>query len=39
MARVRGKLVTLCSACHHVFKRVNGDMQHDEDIRTRSTIT
>lgn len=29
-------LVTLCSACHHVIKRVNGDMQNDEDIRTKA---
>ena len=29
-------LVTLCSACHHVIKRVNGDMQHDETIRDRA---
>ena len=28
-------LVSLCSACHHVLKRVNGDMQHSEDIRTK----
>ncbi len=28
-------LVSLCSACHHVLKRVNGDMQHNEDIRTK----
>lgn len=28
-------LVTVCSACHHVIKRVNGDMQNKEDIRTR----
>ena len=28
-------LVTFCSACHHVIKRVNGDMQNDEDIRTK----
>ena len=35
-ARDRGEeLVTLCSACHHVIKRVNGDMQRDEDIRTK----
>lgn len=27
------KLVTLCSACHHVIKRVNGDLQRDEDMR------
>lgn len=29
-------LVTLCSACHHVIKRVNGDMKHDETIRDRA---
>ena len=28
-------LVTLCSACHHVIKRVNGDMRNDETIRDR----
>ena len=28
-------MVTLCSACHHVIKRVNGDMQHNEDIRNK----
>lgn len=28
-------LVTLCSACHHVIKRVNHDMASDEDIRTK----
>ena len=28
-------LVTLCSACHHVIKRVNGDLQKDETIRDR----
>jgi heterodisulfide reductase subunit B len=28
-------LVTLCSACHHVIKRVNHDMVNDEDIRTK----
>ena len=28
-------LVTLCSACHHVIKRVNGDMKHDADIREK----
>ncbi|MBE5767677.1 MAG: disulfide reductase [Clostridiales bacterium] len=26
-------LLTLCSACHHVIKRVNADMQENEDIR------
>ena len=30
------ELVTLCSACHHVIKRVNDDMKHVEDIRTRA---
>lgn len=29
------ELVTLCSACHHVIKRVNGDMQKNEDIRNK----
>ena len=29
-------LVTLCSACHHVIKRINGDMQNKEDIRTKA---
>lgn len=29
-------LVTLCSACHHVLKRVNDDMANVEDIRTRA---
>ncbi len=28
-------LVTLCSACHHVIKRVNGDMQNNTDIRNK----
>jgi len=36
-AKVRGQeLVTLCSACHHVIKRVNDDMRHAEDICTRA---
>ncbi|MCL2397032.1 MAG: CoB--CoM heterodisulfide reductase iron-sulfur subunit B family protein [Defluviitaleaceae bacterium] len=26
-------MVTLCSACHHVFKRVNDDMRRDVDLR------
>lgn len=26
-------LVTLCSACHHVFKRINDDMKHNADLR------
>lgn len=33
-ARDKGeKLVTLCSACHQVIKRVNNDMKTKEDIR------
>ena len=28
-------LVSLCSACHHVLKRVNGDMQHNDEIRAK----
>jgi len=36
-AKVKGQsLVTLCSACHHVIKRVNDDMKNVEDIRTRA---
>jgi len=36
-ARDRGqKLVTLCSACHHVLTRVNNDMKVNEDIRTKA---
>lgn len=35
-ARDQGQeLVTLCSACHHVIKRVNGDLKNDETIRDR----
>ena len=29
-------LLTLCSACHHVIKRVNDDMANNEYIRTRA---
>lgn len=29
-------LITLCSACHHVLKRVNNDMKTNEYIRTRA---
>ena len=29
-------LVTMCSACHHVIKRVNEDMKNDENIRTKA---
>ncbi len=33
-AREEGReLVTLCSACHHVIKRVNGDMQSRPQLR------
>ena len=36
-ARDHGQeLVTLCSACHHVIKRVNDDMKNVDDIRTRA---
>ena len=36
-AKEKGQdLVTLCSACHHVVKRVNDDMKNVEDIRTRA---
>ena len=35
-AKEKGQaLVTLCSACHHVIKRVNGDMRNDADICTK----
>lgn len=35
-ARDKGQaLVTLCSACHHVIKRVNGDLRSDETIQDR----
>ena len=27
------ELVTVCSACHHVIKRVNNDMRNDEYIK------
>lgn len=36
-ARDRGlEVLTLCSACHHVLKRVNNDMQHNAYIRLRA---
>lgn len=36
-AKEKGQdLVTLCSACHHVIKRVIDDMKNVEDIRTRA---
>lgn len=31
-----GKLLTLCSACHHVLKRVNDDMKNDDNIRFKA---
>ena len=30
-----GVLVTLCSACHHVIKRVNHDMAHNKEIQQK----
>ncbi len=30
------QLVTVCSACHHVLKRVNDDMKNDADTRERA---
>lgn len=36
-AKEKGQdLVTMCSACHHVIKRVNDDMKNVEEIRTRA---
>ncbi len=36
-ARDKGEdLVTMCSACHHVMKRVNDDMKNVADIQTRA---
>lgn len=36
-AKEKGQdLVTICSACHHVIKRVNDDMKNVEDIRIRA---
>lgn len=36
-AKAKGQeLVTVCSACHHVIKRVNDDMQNNEDMKTRA---
>ncbi len=31
-----GKLLTLCSACHNVIKRVNEDMKTDENMRLKA---
>jgi len=35
-AALDGKLVTLCSACHHVLKRVNDDMANDSEVRDKA---
>ncbi|MDO4321402.1 MAG: CoB--CoM heterodisulfide reductase iron-sulfur subunit B family protein [Lachnospiraceae bacterium] len=36
-AKEKGQeLVTICSGCHHVIKRVNDDMKNVDDIRTRA---
>lgn len=35
-AKNGGELLTLCSACHNVIKRVNDDMKNDENIRTKA---
>ena len=36
-AKEKGQdLITLCSACHHVLKRVNDDMRNNEYIRLRA---
>ena len=32
---LKQELVTLCSACHHVLKRVNNDMRTNDDIRMK----
>lgn len=32
------KLLTLCSACHHVIKRVNNDIKTNEDIRNKINL-
>ncbi len=38
-ARDKGQdLVTLCSACHHVLKRVNDDMQNVPAIRDKANL-
>lgn len=31
-----GKLLTLCSACHNVIKRVNEDMKNDENVNVKA---
>ncbi|MGL6199693.1 MAG: CoB--CoM heterodisulfide reductase iron-sulfur subunit B family protein [Lachnospiraceae bacterium] len=36
-AKEKGQdLITLCSACHHVIKRVNDDMKNVDDIQKRA---
>ncbi|MCI9236907.1 MAG: disulfide reductase [Dorea sp.] len=36
-AKEKGReLVTICSACHHVIKRVNDDMKNAEDIQQKA---
>ncbi len=36
-ARDKGQdLLTLCSACHHVIKRVNNDMANDENMQLKA---
>lgn len=32
---IGGPLITLCSACHHVIKRVNNDMKLNKDIQLK----
>lgn len=32
-----GKLITMCSACHHVLKRTAYDWNHDENFRTKAS--
>lgn len=34
--RKKQDLITVCSACHHVLKRVNDDMKNIPDIRNRA---
>lgn len=31
-----GRLLTLCSACHNVMKRVNDDMRNDDNVRLKA---
>ena len=38
-AKEKGQdLITVCSACHHVIKRVNDDMANVEDIQTKEKV-